>query len=148
MESIQNEKVNMEKKENEIIDEVKKIISSISKEFKEKELEIGQALAEGTKELREQQKQDSIIMPCPVCKQGNLSIRYSKKIRRYFAACDRYPDCKTTHSLPPNALIKTTGKISENNLPVLVAIRKGKRPWEFEFNPNYKKEQANYSEQK
>ena len=127
-------------KRREIIIEVEQIISNISQDFKKNELEIGHALVEGTQELRELQKEQSVIMPCPVCNKGSISIRYSKKTSRFFAACDQYPNCKTTYSLPPNSLIKTTGKMSENNLPLLMAIRKGKRPWIFEFNVNYKKE--------
>lgn len=142
MEALQGSKEELEKKEKEIVKKVCEIIEKISIGFKAHEQEIGDSLKEGTLELREAQKEQSIIMPCPVCKVGNLCIKFSKKSRRYFAACDKYPECKTTHSLPPNSLIKTTGKTSENNLPILVAIRKGKRPWEFEFNINYKKENS------
>ena len=78
---------------------------------------------------------------CPTCKKGNLRIMYNRASRRYFVACSAYPDCKQTYSLPPNALIKNTGKKSESGLPLLMAIRKGKRPWEFPFNPNWKEEQ-------
>jgi len=80
-------------------------------------------------------------MPCPKCKKGSLVIKYSKKTKRYFAACDRYPDCHETHSLPPDALIKTTGKTNEEGLPILISLKKGKRPWEFPFNVNWREEQ-------
>jgi DNA topoisomerase-1 len=140
MDTILEAKQDFEKKEEETVNRVKKIIQEIATEFKKNEKEIGQVLLEGTLELREQQKENSIIMPCSVCNKGNIVIKYSKKVGRYFAACDQYPECKTTYSLPPNALIKKTDKVSQNNLPILVAIRKGKRPWEFEFNPNYKKQ--------
>ncbi|MEK6899159.1 MAG: DNA topoisomerase I [Nanoarchaeota archaeon] len=140
MEALQGNKQELEKKEKEIVKKVCEIIEKISIGFKAHEQEIGDSLKEGTLELREAQKEQSIIMSCPVCKVGNLCIKFSKKSRRYFAACDKYPECKTTHSLPPNSLIKTTGKTSQDGLPILVAIRKGKRPWEFEFNINYKKE--------
>jgi len=140
MDAILEAKSDFDKKENDTINRVCKIIEEIAVECKKNEKEIGQALLEGTIELREQQKENSIIMPCPVCKQGNIVIKFSKKIGRYFAACDRYPECKTTYSLPPNSLIKKTDKVSASGLPILIAIRKGKRPWEFEFNPNYKKE--------
>ena len=80
-------------------------------------------------------------MPCPKCKKGNLTIKYSRKIRRYFAACDTYPECDATYSLPPNALIKTTEKVNEDGLPILMALRKGKRPWLFPFDVNWKEHQ-------
>lgn len=139
MEEIQHSTENLEEKENKVVESVIQLIDNIAREFKANELEIGHSLQQGTNELRQMQREASVIMPCPLCKQGNLVIKYSKKISRYFAACDQYPNCKATYSLPPNGLIKTTGKLSQNNLPILIAIRKGKRPWEFEFNPNYKK---------
>jgi len=37
-------------------------------------------------------------------------------------------------------MIKTTGKTNEEGLPILIALKKGKRPWEFPFNPNWKPE--------
>ena len=142
MEDLQITKENRAEKEKEIIAHVEKIITDIAHGFKAHELEIGKALQEGNIELREIQKEQGKIMPCPICKKGSLSIRYSKKVGRYFVACDQYPACKTTFSLPPNALIKKTEKVSENGLPLLMALRKGKKPWIFEFNPNYKKDQA------
>ena len=77
-------------------------------------------------------------MPCTKCNIGNLQIRYSKKSMRSFVGCTNYPNCNAVYSLPPNAMIKKTEKKSERNLPILVALRKGKRPWEFEFDPNWK----------
>lgn len=140
MEFIESMKENHEKEETKILNQGEALILKITSEFKEKESEIGAALKEGTQEMYQEQREKNIIMPCPVCKQGNLVIKFAKKSRRYFAACDKYPECKATYSLPPNALIKTTGK-SQDNLPILVAIRKGKKPWEFQFNPNWKAEQ-------
>lgn len=140
LEGIQSSTNGHLQKEEHVLREVSEIIEKISNTFRTHEKEIGTSLMEANLEMREAAKEQSIIMPCPVCKVGNLSIKFSKKSRRYFAACDKYPECKTTFSLPPNALIKTTGKVSPNGLPLLLALRKGKRPWEFEFNPNYKRD--------
>lgn len=131
-----------EERKNKTLLHVQKTIGDIAKDFKAHEEEIGKELQEGTVELRETQKEQSKLMTCPLCNKGQLSIKYSKKTARYFVACDQYPNCKATYSLPPNALIKKTDKMSENNLPLLIALRKGKKPWIFEFNPNYKKENA------
>ncbi len=138
MEKIQESKENFEKKENEIIEKAKKIISDIAKEFKSKEEEIGRELAQGLGELRQEQQANNTLMPCQTCKKGNLRILYSKKTRRQFVACSNYPNCTQTYSLPPNALIKKAenNKLCEaDNFPKLLAIRKAKRPWEFCFNP-------------
>ncbi|MEK6896553.1 MAG: DNA topoisomerase I [Nanoarchaeota archaeon] len=139
MEDIQFKNDNRLQKEKAVLADVERIIGNIAREFKEKELEIGQALVEGSQELREQQREQSIIMPCPQCKVGMLTIKYSKKTKRQFAACTKYPECKATYSLPPNSIIKKTDKMSENNLPLLMALRRGRKPWIFEFNPNYQK---------
>ncbi len=138
MEDIQNSKSGWEAKEIETIKRVEVLITDISKEFKINELSIGKQILAGVEGLREQQKEDSTIMPCPKCNEGNLQIRYSKKTKRYFVGCSNYPKCTAVHSLPPNALIKKTEKKSDRNLPILQALRKGKRPWEFEFDPNWK----------
>jgi len=141
MEEILSSKKGFETKEKKIIKTVEKVINDISKDFKANELKIGKELLEGTQELHKLQKENSTIMDCPVCKKGKLTIKYSKKTRKYFAACDKYPDCKTTYSLPPNSLIKKTDKVNEDGLPILMAIRKGKRPWEFPFDPYWREKQ-------
>jgi len=141
MEEILKSKDNFKEKEEKIIQNVEKIITDISKDFKAHELEIGKELQKGTEQLRELQKESNTLMQCPVCKLGQLTIKYSKKTKRYFVACDRYPECTATYSLPPNSLIKKTEKINEEGLPILMAIRKGKRPWEFPFDPNWKEKQ-------
>ncbi|MDP4039452.1 MAG: DNA topoisomerase I [Candidatus Pacearchaeota archaeon] len=143
MEEIQKSKGNLEEKENQIIESVKQLITDISKEFKVNEINIGKNLSEGIIDLREIQRENSTLMPCPTCKSGSLQIRYAKKLRRYFVGCSAYPKCTTTFSLPPNSLIKKTDKLNEEGLPILQALRKGKRPWEFVFDPNWKEKQEN-----
>ncbi len=152
MEEIQNSKAGFQEKKDKVIHNVERLITDISKEFRINERNIGQDLLQGTQELREQQKENSIIMPCPVCKKGHLAIKYSKKNRRQFVACDNYPECKTTFSLPPGGFVKKTDKVSEKGLPILILLKRGRRPWEFPFNPNWKaeqqKEQQEHQEQK
>ncbi len=146
MEEIGKSKGNYVEKEKQIIENVKKIINDIAKDFKAHEKEIGKKLLHGLEGFREEQKESNTIMTCPVCKEGKLAIKYSKKTSRYFVACDRYPECKSTYSLPPNALIKKTEKVNEEGLPILMAIRKGKRPWEFVFDPFWRDKQGTSKE--
>jgi len=144
MDKLQNSntsQIDLKHQEEEIIEKVKRVITDISKEFVTKEREIGLDLLKGIETQRKDEQQANTLMVCPVCKKGELRIIYSKKTRKQFVACSAYPECKTTYSLPPNALIKNTGKKSESGLPLLMAIRKGKRPWEFPFNPNWREEQ-------
>ena len=161
METIQKLKKDFESKEKIVIDKAKKTITDISKDFEKYENKIGQELIEANDELRKQQRIENTLMLCPVCKtrellekeqfliqkipkekqkfskKGNLIINYSKKTRRQFVACDSYPECKNTYSLPPNDTIQKTSKACEKcSFPLLMRISKGKRPWMFCFNPN------------
>ncbi len=136
MESILISKENLGDKEKEIISKAEKIIIDISKEFKIKEESIGKELLEGIEEVRKIERENNTLNQCPTCKKGNLRILYSKKTQKYFVACSSYPECKQTFNLPPNSLIKRSGKDCEScKWPKLLAIRKAKRPWEFCFNP-------------
>jgi DNA topoisomerase-1 len=135
MDSIIEAKKDFLKKEERIVDEAKKTITEIANQFEKNEKEIGQELVQANMQSYEMEKQENKLNQCPVCKKGNLTIKYSKKTRRYFVACDAYPDCKTTYSLPPNGLIKRTNKVCDKcGFPILLKLTKGKRPWEFCFN--------------
>ena len=146
-ESIQEAKSGWIEKEYETIKRVEQLITDISKEFKVHEVSIGNQILSGIQDLREQQKESNTLMPCTKCNVGNLQIRFSKKSGRYFVGCSNYPQCTAVYSLPPNALIKKTDKVSDKNLPILVALKKGKRPWEFEFNPNWRAENSDYKKE-
>lgn len=134
MEAIILSKKDLDKKEVAILDKAKKTLISISEDFKQKEAQIGAELIKATDDS---QKEATELTLCQVCKKGKLTIKYSPKFKRSFIACNAYPDCKTTFSLPPNGLIKKTDKICDKcGFPLLMRINKGKRPWLFCFNPN------------
>jgi len=127
---------NPQEKEKKILEENKKIIYKIGEDFERNKNKIGQELVSATEKLWESEKKASEIGDCMVCKKGRLVIKYGKKFNRYFVACSSYPECKTTYSLPPNSLIKPTGKNCEQcGFPMLMSLRKGKKPWIFCFNP-------------
>ncbi len=138
MEKIQELDKDLHEHERRVVAQAKDIISKIAEEFKTKEKEIGAELLKGLETLRQEQNEANTLCPCPVCKNGNLRIMFSKKTHRSFIACSAYPACTQTFSLPPNSLIKKTDndkRCEADNFPKLLAIRKGKRPWEFCFNP-------------
>jgi DNA topoisomerase-1 len=136
METILQSKSNFEEKEKKIIEKAKITIKKIIEQFEENKEKIGKELLDANIEYREKQRKENTLIECPVCKKGNLIINYSKKNRRYFVACDAYPDCKNTYTLPPNGVIKRTDKTCEDcGWPILMRLSKGKRPWEFCFNP-------------
>jgi len=135
MESIKESKKDFIKKEEKIISKARKTITEIGKDFEKNEKEIGKDLLVANLKQREQQKIENELCICPVCKKGSLAITYSKKTKRFFVACNAYPDCKTTHSLPPNSTIKKTGKICEKcGFPMLMSIKYRRKPWFFCFN--------------
>jgi DNA topoisomerase-1 len=136
MESIQEAKKNYEEKEEKIIEKAKKTITDIHDQFKKEEKEVGKELLAANLQLREQQREENTLNVCPVCKKGSLAITYSKKTRRQFVACNAYPKCRTTFSLPPNSSIKKEGSnCPECGFPRLISLKKGKKPWIFCFNP-------------
>jgi len=147
MESIQVSKKG-EKEEKRILKEAKTILEEIAKQFVKKEKEIGKDLLKAQEEIRKEEKEASKIVLCPKCKKGFLAIRRNKQGRQ-FLACDAYPECKTTFSLPPYGLIKKSDKICEDcGWPILLSIRKGKRPWEFCANPECPRRQQQQSSNK
>jgi len=122
-------------KEKKVVDEAKETITKISIDFEKNKIDIGKELSVAEVQLREQQKEDNKLTLCPLCKKGSLAITYSRKNRKQFIACNAYPDCRNTYSLPPNSLIKKTDKICEQcSFPILLSLRKGKKPWFFCFN--------------
>ncbi len=136
MEKIQEEKSpeKIKQEENDILEEAKKIIIKISKEFKEKEKEIGLALISASKEQEIQKTESSKLFPCPECKKGDLIMKRSMRGKRY-AACDNEP-CSKTYALPQFGMIKASDRRCEKcgrQMPVL--IKKSRPPWYFCMNP-------------
>ena len=137
MEEIQNSKSKFEEKEKKVLEQAKSSINEITNQFKKYEKEIGNELLKANINLTNRLKEENKLNLCPVCNKGHLAITYSKKTKRYFVACNAYPECKTTFSLPPNGMIKKTDKKCETcGWPILIRLSKGRRPWEFCFNPN------------
>ena len=142
MDSIQKEKSKgkMLKEKEKILKEAKEIIKKIGKQFKKQEEKIGKELLEAKDEQEKEERKSNTLFLCPKCKKGYLIILRSKKGKR-FAACNKYPKCKTTFPLPQYGLIKLTDKKCKCGFPLLILIKKGKRPWEFCMNPEcYQKE--------
>ena len=126
MDLIQEEK----KKGQEVIEEAKVELNKISKEFKQKEEKIGKDLLEAT---RETQRIQNTIGKCFVCEKGELIVRRGKF--GLFIACNKYPACKTTFSIPANSTIKSTEEFCPECKHYLILVfRKGKRPFKYCIN--------------
>ncbi len=150
MDTIQTSKKNLKEKSEKIIKEAKETLLKIEKQFRKNEEKIGKELVKANNHIREKERQENTLTECPKCKKGNLRILYNRKSKRYFIACSAYPNCKNTFSLPPNGLMKPSlDKESNNELckecgfPLMIAIRKGKKPWKFCFNPECKTRKQN-----
>jgi DNA topoisomerase I len=126
MDKVREDKIKPEK----IIKEAKDALTKLLDKLKKNELKIGKELIGANNETRDAL---SALGPCPVCKEGTIQIRRGKF--GMFAACNRYPDCKTTYNLPKFALVKPAGKISPLGFPMILVIKQGKRPQELSLNP-------------
>lgn len=138
MEKIQGGKnrVELEAMEGKVVERAEKIIKDISKEFKAKEKEIGKGILAGIENLRAQQNEQNTLRVCPKCGKGDLRIMYSRKTRSQFVACSAYPDCRNTYNVPPQSYVKKADKECQDcGWPLLLSMKKGKRPWEFCVNP-------------
>ena len=148
MEKISESKNGWAEKEATVIEKAKTSIRKIAKGLLDNLEPIGKSLADANQEVYQQEREENTLTVCPVCKKGKLRIMFGKKFRRYFVSCDAYPECKTTFSLPPNGLMKPAKKKSETEegkeeneicpecgFPMIMALKKGKRPWKFCFNP-------------
>lgn len=149
MKKIQESKKDFIKKEEKIIKEAEKVIKEISKKFKGASSNLGEGLIKGHREAEKRQREENTLIECPVCKKGKLVIKKSRF--GFFVACSNYPNCKNTYNLPKNGLI-IPSKDEEGNLkmcekcgfPKLLLIKKGRKPWEFCFNPKcYGKDKKN-----
>ncbi len=143
MEAIKTSK-NGEKQEKKILAEAKTVLLKIADQLTKNEKKIGKTLAEAQGAVREEEKEASKVVLCQKCKKGYIAMRRSRFGQ--FLACDAYPDCKTTFSLPPYGLIKKLDKVCEDcSWPLFIAIRRGKRPWEFCANPECKRRKEQQS---
>jgi DNA topoisomerase-1 len=108
----------------EILLEAKEKLIDIFSKFKENEEDIGKELLVF---LEREERRRNYIGICPICGEGELFIRRGRF--GPFIACQRYPECNATFSLPSNCLVTPTGdKCKICGFPVVIATRKRSRP--------------------
>ena len=118
------------KKGEEVLSEAQAAITRVLTQVKSGEKEIGKELLAAH---RETQDAMSTVGDCLDCGQGKLQIRKGKY--GLFIACNRYPECKATFSLPANTLVRPTDKKCEHcKHPIIQAISRGKKPQEICLN--------------
>ncbi len=128
MEAIRERK----KKKEQVLSEAKKVLLEVLGDFKKKEKTVGSELKATFTETRAAL---TTLGPCLVCKKGDIVLRKGKFGR--FAACNKYPDCKTTFKLPATGLVEVTKEACEHcKYPMILMIRKAKRPQQVCINPD------------
>ncbi|MFT4310246.1 MAG: DNA topoisomerase I, partial [Candidatus Woesearchaeota archaeon] len=90
-----------------IVAEEKKL-KEILEDFKQKEQHIGKELKEA---FYDTANKDAMTVGCPSCKKGTLLIKKGKFGR--FLACNQYPECSYTVSMPKTGKLKASGKQCE-----------------------------------
>ncbi len=160
MDSIVTSKNGLREKSEKIVRNAEKSLKDIEKQFRKEEEKIGKELMSSINQIRDKEREENTLTKCPKCGKGDLRIMYNRKSKRYFIACSAYPDCRNTYTLPPYGLMKASylevdgEKINEKctdcGFPLMLAIKKGKRPWKFCFNPECpsRKRQEEYKNNK
>jgi DNA topoisomerase-1 len=123
------------KTKEEILKEAQEFLTKALTNFKQHEKKIGEALLAAT---RTTQTELSRVTQCPLCKEGDLSIRYSPRFKSYFLGCSKYPACKNTSSLPSGLPKPSTKVCKECGSPEVIMIRQGKRPFNYCINKQCK----------
>ena len=125
------EQIRQKTKEPEnVLKEAKQKLEIILNKIKNNEKTIGKELINANKETQDTK---NYLGPCPVCKEGKIMIKKGKF--GTFAACNLYPECKTTFNLPKQGMIKPAGKTSPKGYPMIQLIVRGKQPIELSLNP-------------
>ncbi len=119
------------KKSKAILDDAEVFLTKVLTRFKLHEKDIGAALGAANIETRQK---ESFLGACPKCKEGELHIRRGKF--GFFAACSKYPECKTTFGLPKNAKVLSAEKsCTQCTYPLLKVLRARRKPQEICLNP-------------
>jgi DNA topoisomerase-1 len=116
-----------ELKKEEILEEAKKVLTKLLKVFKDNEKKIGEELKAAHHDTIQK---ENYIAKCPNC-EGNLQMKFSRKTRMRFIACNNYPKCATTFAIPQSGAIKGTDKKCPHcSQPIVMVYMKKKKPQE------------------
>ncbi|NQV08468.1 DNA topoisomerase I [Candidatus Woesearchaeota archaeon] len=138
-----NEIREKKKKGKDVLKEAKEVLTEVLKNFKKKEKKIGKALMEAEFETR---RISSTLGKCVNCEEGELTLRKGKFGR--FIACNKYPDCKTTFSIPNTGAVHTSKKSCNECDHPMITITRGKRTQRVCINPECPSKQNHDEETK
>jgi DNA topoisomerase I len=135
-----------EKTSDDVLDEAKAELTKVLTKFKKGEKKTGEGLIEAR---RIEQDTVATLSPCPKCKEGTLKIMFSRKTKKRFIGCDKYPDCNAIFPLPQTGFVQKNDKNCEIcNFPQITVVRKGRGPSAQCVNPECPKKVAEQEEQK
>ncbi len=116
------------KTESEVVEEGKQMLLEAIKTFDEHKSQIAEAMRKGLYE-------SEILGKCP--KDGGDLVIKRSRIGKAFVACNNYPKCTNTYSLPQKAKIVPTGNTCEHcHTPIIKVFRSGRKPFEMDLDPN------------
>src|SRR3990167_2532612 len=126
-----------------VLAEAEQVLTKLLKAFKQKEKIVGKELLEANVETRHE---ENFVGKCMKCEQGELMIRPGKFGR--FIACNKYPACKTTFSIPSKGFVKPAKKACETCQYPMIEIKQAKRgPREMCINHDCKSKALSKEEQ-
>ena len=131
-----------EKKKEEVFEEAKLILVKLLNQFNIHKKEIGKELASAAIETR---REETTLMKCPKCGKGDFRVIMSKKTKKRFLACNKYPDCKTAWPLPQQGLLKLLKEKHTCGTPMILIIKRGTKPWKLCPDPNCPEKQTKTS---
>lgn len=120
------------KKKEAVLSEARNVLLDVLDDFRKKEKAVGDELKTTFADTRAAM---TTVGPCPVCRKGDIVLRKGRFGR--FAACNRYPECRTTFKIPASGMVEV-GKetCSHCSYPMIAMIRKAKRPQVVCINPD------------
>jgi len=121
------------RKQAEVLEDAKKVLSKILAKFKKKESAIGEGLLEAVKVTR---REAAKIGVCHSCK-SDLRIIKSRKTGKIFVGCSGYAKgCRVSYPLPQSGSVRPTAQSCKIcSSPIVFVFAKGKRPWRLCINP-------------
>ncbi len=115
-----------EKKREQIIEDAERGLTKILEKFRNEEKEIGTEINQAVKQY---EREENNIGPCPLCGKGNIMVIRSQKTGKRFAGCSNYPDCSKSYPLPQKGMLSVSSKKCHCGLNLVEVKGKGRRPW-------------------
>jgi DNA topoisomerase-1 len=122
------------KKEN-VVEEAASILRTVMLELKQNEQAIGERFGEA---IAKAQKERNTIATCPICREGKLTVIYSRKTGKRFVGCTNYFEhrCSASAPIPQQGEITATRRTCLTcGWPVVRVVRRGRRSWQMCLNP-------------